>query len=82
MPINDRTANEAPQYGSLVMRRVFRRLLKGAGTETWGESIWIHVQPGKRVETFMVGVPSTTIFRDEKKAVLHFDVPQDVIEDR
>ena len=57
------------------MRRVFRRLLKNADTETWGESIWIHVRPRKRIETFMVGVSPTTIFRDEKKAMLHFDVP-------
>jgi len=41
----------------------------------------MHVRPGKRIETFMVGVPSTAIFRDEKKAMLHFDVPQDVMED-
>lgn len=44
--------------------------------EAWEESIWIHVRPGKRIETFMLGVPPTTIFRDEKKAMLHFDVPQ------
>jgi hypothetical protein len=50
-------------------------------TRRLGESIWMHVRPGKRIETFMVGVPSTAIFRDEKKAMLHFDVPQDVMED-
>jgi len=81
LPINDPAANEALEHASLVMRRVFRRLLERADAETWGESIWIHVRPGKRIETFMVGVPSTAIFRDEKKAMLHFDVPQDVIED-
>jgi len=42
----------------------------------WGESVWIHVRPRKRIETFMIGVPSTTIFRDEAKAMLHFEVPQ------
>lgn len=81
MPINDTVVNEALEYGSLVMRRVFRRLLKRTDAETWGESIWIHVRLGRRIETFMVGVPSTAIFRDEKKAMLHFDVPQDVMED-
>ncbi|MCJ7456346.1 pyridoxamine 5'-phosphate oxidase family protein [Candidatus Bathyarchaeota archaeon] len=75
LPIDDANANEALNRGSLVMRRVFRRLLKNADTETWGESIWIHVRPGNRIETFMVGVPSTTIFRDENRAMLHFDVP-------
>jgi len=81
LSINDPAANEALEHGPLVIRRVFRRLLERVDAETWGESIWIHVRPGKRIETFMVGVPSTAIFRDEKKAMLHFDVPQDVIED-
>jgi len=81
LPINDTAANEALEHASRVMRRVFRRLLERVDAETWGESIWIHVRPGKRIETFMVGVPSTAIFRDEKTAMLHFDVPQDVIED-
>ena len=76
LPINDPTANEALEHGSFLIRRVFRRLLERADTQTWGESIWIHVRPGRRIETFMVGVPSTAIFRDEKKAMLHFDVPQ------
>jgi hypothetical protein len=75
LPINDGDANSALQRGSLVMRRVFRRLLEKADTDAWGESIWIHVRPRKRIETFMLGVPSMTIFRDEKKAMLHFDVP-------
>jgi hypothetical protein len=81
LSINDPAANEALEHGPLVIRRIFRRLLERADAETWGESIWIHVRPGKRIETFMVGVPPTAIFRDEKKAMLHFDVPQDVIED-
>jgi hypothetical protein len=83
LPMKDPKANEALEHGSLVIRRVFRRLLDRADAQTWGESIWIHVRPGRRIETFMIGVPSTTIFRDEKKAMLHFDVPRkDVIEDR
>jgi len=57
------------------MRIVLRRLLENADTQTWGESIWVHVRPTARIETFMVGVPATTIFRDEKKAMLHFNVP-------
>ena len=75
LPIDDANANEALNRGSLVMRRVFRRLLKNVNAETWGESVWIRVHPRKRIETFMIGVPSTTIFRDESKAMLHFNVP-------
>jgi nitroimidazol reductase NimA-like FMN-containing flavoprotein (pyridoxamine 5'-phosphate oxidase superfamily) len=82
LPINDPAANEALEHGSLVIRHVFRRLLERADTQTWGESIWIHVRPGRRIETFMIGVPPTAIFRDEKKAMLHFEVPQkDLIDD-
>jgi hypothetical protein len=75
LPIDDANANAALGRRSLVMRRVMRRLLKNVDTEVWGESIWIHVRPRKRIETFMIGVPSTTIFRDESKALLHFDLP-------
>jgi len=75
LPINDADASAALSRGSPVMRRVFRRLLKNADAEVWGESIWIHVRPVGRIETFMIGVPSLTIFRDEAKAILHFDVP-------
>ena len=75
LPINDASANEALEHSSFVMRRVMRRLLKNVDAGTWGESIWIHVRPRKRIETFMIGVPSTTIFRDESKAMLHFEVP-------
>jgi hypothetical protein len=82
LPINDPAAEEALAHGSLVMRRIFRRLLDRADTQTWGENIWIHIRPGRRIETFMIGVPSTAIFRDEKKAMLHFEVPQkDLIDD-
>ncbi len=77
LPIDDTNANAALDKGLMVMRRVFRRLLERADTQTWGESIWIHVRPKGRIETFMVGVPSTTIFREEKKALLHFDVPDE-----
>jgi uncharacterized protein YhbP (UPF0306 family) len=75
LAFDDASANAALNRAPLVMRQVVRRLLKNVDTETWGESIWIHVRPARRIETFMVGVPSTTIFRDEKKAMLHFDVP-------
>ncbi len=75
LPIDDASANEALQRSSFVMRRVMRRLVKNVDTEVWGESIWIHVRPRKRIETFMIGVPSTTVFRDESKALLHFEVP-------
>ena len=74
LPIDDASANEALERSSFIMRRVLRRLLKNVDTEVWGESIWIHVRPRKRIETFMIGVPSTTIFRDEAKAMLHFEV--------
>jgi hypothetical protein len=75
LPIDDSSANEALEHASFVMRRVLRGLLERADTQTWGESIWIHIQPRSRIETFMVGVPSSTIFRDENKALLHFDLP-------
>lgn len=77
LPVGDANANAAVDRASPVMRRVFRRLAENANTETWGENIWVHVRPRRRIETFMVGVPMTTIFRDEKKAMLHFDVPEE-----
>jgi hypothetical protein len=75
LPIDDASANEALERSSYVMRQVLRRLLKNVDTEVWGESIWIRVRPRNRIETFMIGVPSATIFRDEAKAMLHFEVP-------
>jgi hypothetical protein len=75
LPIEDANANEALGRSSFVIRRVMRRMLKNVDTEVWGENIWIHVRPRKRIETFMIGVPSTTIFRDESKAMLHFEIP-------
>lgn len=74
LPIDNPDANAALAKAPLVMRRVFLHLIKRIDTESWGENIWIHVRPIGRIETFMVGVPITTIFRDEKKAILHFDV--------
>jgi nitroimidazol reductase NimA-like FMN-containing flavoprotein (pyridoxamine 5'-phosphate oxidase superfamily) len=75
LPIDDASANEALEHSSFVMLRVMRRLLRNVDVKVWGESVWIHVRPRKRIETFMIGVPSTTIFRDEAKAMLHFEVP-------
>lgn len=72
MLINDPVADDAVERRSLVVRRVFRRLLEKAGTKALRESIWIPVRPRKRIETFMPGVPSTAIFHDEKKAILQF----------
>lgn len=74
LPIDDPDASEALEHGSFVMRRVMRRLLRNVDAKVWGESVWIHVHPRKRIETFMIGVPPTTIFRDEAKAILHFEV--------
>lgn len=75
LPINDTDANIALAQASPVTRRVLRHLLDNVDTRRWGESVWINVRPVKRIETFMVGVPITTVFRDEEKALLHFDVP-------
>ena len=74
LPIDNPDANTALAKAPLVMRRVFRRLIKRVDAKILGENIWIHVRPIGRIETFMVGVPITTIFRDESKAILHFDV--------
>lgn len=77
LSIDDANANAALARAPLVMRGVLRRLIENADAETWGENVWVHVRPVGRIETFMVGVPITTIFRDAKKAMLHFDVPED-----
>jgi len=76
LPIDHAGANAALDRASLVMRRVFRRLLENVDAKTWGENVWIHVRPTRRIETFMLGVPMITLFRDEEKALLHFDVPE------
>lgn len=75
LPIDDADANTALARAPMILRRVFRRLMKKVDTKTWGESIWVHVHPIGRIETFMIGVPFTTVLRDEEKAMLHFDVP-------
>ncbi len=75
LSIDNPDANEALANAPLVLRRMLHRLIERADTKIWGENIWVHVRPIGRIETFMVGVPITTIFRDEKKAMLHFDVP-------
>jgi uncharacterized protein YhbP (UPF0306 family) len=75
LPIDNPDANAALAKAPHMMRRMFRRLIKRVDTKIWGENIWIHVRPIGRIETFMIGVPITTIFRDESKAILHFDVP-------
>jgi len=77
LPIDDSEANAALKRASPVMRRVFRRLIENTDTQTWGENIWIHVRPAGRIETFMVGAPITTVFRDATKAMLHFDVREE-----
>ena len=82
LPIDDKDANAALARASIVMRRVFGRLLERADASIWGEPIWIRVRPVGRIETFMVGVPMFTIFQDESKAMLHFDVPKQADQDR
>jgi len=77
LPIDHAGANAALDQAPLVMRRVFRRLVENVDTKIWGQNIWVHVRPTRRIETFMLGVPMTMIFRDEKKAMLHFDVPEE-----
>lgn len=74
LPIDNADANAALAKAPLVLRRVMRHLLKNVDTEIWGENIWIRIRPTERVETFMVGVPVTTVFRDEKEAIRHFKV--------
>mgnify|MGYP001033117671 CR=1 FL=1 len=76
LPIENPEANAALARASPVMRRVFRRLIERADIQSPGENIWLHVRPLGRIETFMVGVPVTTIFRDPRKATMHFDVQQ------
>ncbi len=75
LPFDDPDANSALTKAPLVFRRILRRLVERADKKVWGENIWIRARPVGRIETFMVGVPIPTIFRDEKKAILHFDVP-------
>jgi len=75
LPIHDTNANAALARAPFVMRQVFRRLTGRVDAKIWGKSIWIHVRPVGRIETFMIGVPITAILRSESRAILHFDVP-------
>ncbi len=74
LPFDDAEANSALDKAPLGMRLVFRRLARRSPPR-FGENIWIRVRPLGRIETFMLGVPMTTIFRDESKAIQHIDVP-------
>jgi nitroimidazol reductase NimA-like FMN-containing flavoprotein (pyridoxamine 5'-phosphate oxidase superfamily) len=76
LPTDDKDANAALARASIVVRRVFGRLLERAGALIGGEPIWIHVRPVGRIETFWVGMSMFTIFQGEGKAALHFDVPK------
>lgn len=80
LPFDDTKAQEALKRAPLVLRLVLRRLAERSDTELFGENIWIRVRPAGHIETFMVGVPMTTVLRDEKKAILHFEVPQTSVE--
>jgi hypothetical protein len=79
LPIDDADANAALARAPFVIRRVLRRLIENVDTTVWGESVWVHVRPEGRIETFMVGVSPFTIFRDETKALRHFDVSQALV---
>jgi len=74
LPIDDNDAHQVLSKSSYVNRHVLRQLIKNIDVQKWGESIWIHVAPKGRIETFMIGVPFTTVFRSLEKARLHFDV--------
>ncbi|WP_455279667.1 pyridoxamine 5'-phosphate oxidase family protein [[Eubacterium] cellulosolvens] len=74
LPIDDDEAEQVLSKSSYINRRVLRQLIKNIDIQEWGESIWIHVVPTGRIETFMIGVPFTTVFRSPEKARLHFDV--------
>ena len=76
LPIDDPDANAALTKASFVMRRAMRRLIENVDQDVWGENLWVHVRPTGRIETFMVGVPATTVLRDESEALLHFEVPE------
>ena len=76
LPYDDAKANEALKRAPLALRLVLRRLAKRSNRELFGENVWIRVKPTRRIETFMVGVPMTTILHDETKAILHFEVPK------
>jgi nitroimidazol reductase NimA-like FMN-containing flavoprotein (pyridoxamine 5'-phosphate oxidase superfamily) len=74
LPIEDNEAQQVLSESSYVNRQVLRQLIRNIDVEKWGKSIWIHVKPVSRIETFMIGVPFTTVFKSLEKARLHFDV--------
>jgi len=75
LPFDDAEANAALERAPLALRIILRRLARRSDTELFGENIWVRVRPRRRIETFMIGVSMTTILRDEKKAIQHFEVP-------
>jgi len=80
LPFDNTEAQEALNRAPLALRLVLRQIAKRSDTELFGKNIWIRVRPTGRIETFMVGVSMTTILRDEKKAILHFEVPHTSVE--
>ena len=74
LPIDDNEAQAVLSKSSYMNRRVLRQLIENIDVEKWGESIWIHVTPVGRIETFMIGVPISAVIRSPENARLHFDV--------
>ncbi|OGD54193.1 hypothetical protein A3K80_07605 [Candidatus Bathyarchaeota archaeon RBG_13_38_9] len=74
LAINDIEAQGVLSKSSYINRRVLRKLIENIDVQKWGESVWIRVTPTDQIETFMIGVPITTVFRSTEKALLHFDV--------
>ena len=74
LPIDDNEAQRILSKSSYINRHVLRQLVENIDVQKWGESIWIRVVPTGRIETFMICVPITTVFRSPEKAQLHFDV--------
>ena len=74
LAIDDNMAQGVLSKSSYVIRRVLRQLIENIDVQKWGESIWIRVVPTGRIETFMIGVPITDVFRSPEKVRLHFDV--------
>lgn len=73
LPFDNSDARAALEKGPFVLRRVIRHLVQRSSTEFFGDNVWIHVRPTGRINTFMIGVPITTLFHDEMKAVQNFD---------
>ena len=74
LPIDDNEAQKVLSKSSYINRHVLRQLIEHIDVQKWGENIWIRVVPTSRIETFMIGVPITAVFRSPEKAQLHFDV--------